>query len=84
MFDPTRHWRVALQRKMNAGAVVVREVTREDPAQVGFVDCDQVIQALSTNRADQTLNVRGLPGRSRRDDDILDAHVFHTPQKSRP
>ncbi len=39
-----------------------------------FSEKDQVIDALASNRADNSLSVRVLPGRSRSGDDLSDAH----------
>ena len=36
-----------------------------------------MVKAFQANRADQSFNVRRLPRRSKRDGDLLDAHVFH-------
>ncbi len=40
-----------------------------------FVQDDDVIEAVATNRSDQPFDVRILPGRSCRGDDFFDAHV---------
>ena len=49
MLDSTRHRSVSFQRRMSAGFVVVREIACQDPAQVGFVEHDHVIQAFATD-----------------------------------
>ena len=43
--------------------------------QMIFTEDDQVVQALVLNRSDDSLGVKILPGRTRRDDDLLDAHA---------
>ena len=45
---------------------------------MAFVENDDVVQALSTNRSDQTLDVWILSGRSPSGDNLLDAHVGYT------
>ncbi len=70
-----RHRNVPAKREMSSRFVIVREVTRQDSAQVSFAEHDHVIQTLAPDRANQSLNVGGLPGRPVRDDDFLDAHV---------
>ena len=42
---------------------------------MAFVEDDDVIQALSTNRSDQTLDVWILPGRSPSGDNLFNSHV---------
>ncbi len=55
--------------------MIVREVARENSSQVGFVEHDDMVDALSADTADQAFNVRILPWRSWRRDDFFDAHV---------
>jgi hypothetical protein len=43
---------------MGAGGVVVREVTALQASEVRFVEHDDVIEAFSTNRADDALGRR--------------------------
>jgi hypothetical protein len=40
-----------------------------------LVQDDHVIQHLTTNTANQTFHIRILPGRSRRNQDLFDAHM---------
>ena len=56
--------------------MIVREVAREDSSQVGFVEHDEMIEALAADTAVQPLNVRILPWRSWRSDDFFDAQVL--------
>ncbi len=49
MLDSTWHRCITPQRKMSAGFVIVREVARQDPAQVDFVEDDHMVQALATD-----------------------------------
>lgn len=43
---------------------------------MAFVDNDHVVEAFAPNRADDSFDVWGLPGRARGRDDFLDAHVL--------
>jgi len=56
---------VAMQRAMGSRSVVVRYVAPKHPQEMSFVEDDDVVEALPTDGADQTLAVGVLPGRSR-------------------
>ena len=51
-----------LEGTMRAMVMVIPQVALEDSLQVDFIEDDHVIQAFSSNRADQSLHVRILPG----------------------
>ncbi len=53
--DLARVRRVAIEGKMCSILVVVREVARENPSQVGFVENDDMFEALSANGTDDSL-----------------------------
>jgi len=53
--------RVPSQSEVAPGAVVVRQVRPEDPAQVPLVEHDHVVEALTADRADHSLSVWILP-----------------------
>ena len=48
--------------QMCPDVVVVGGIASEDPAQVGFAEDDDVIEAFPTDRTDQPLRVPVLPG----------------------
>src|SRR5260370_42438678 len=50
---------------------------------MALVEDDDVIQAFSADRTDETLSVRVLPGRSRRSDDLRDPHRSNAMTKCR-
>src|SRR5258708_30801061 len=50
---------------------------------MALVEDDDVIQAFSADRTDETLSVRVLPGRSRRGDDLRDPHRSNAMTKCR-
>ena len=61
-FDRSRNRCVTLQGHVSAVLVVVRQVLRQNPAEVGFAQDDDVVQALSTYGANHALGVGILPG----------------------
>jgi len=50
---------------------------RQGAAQVPFAEDEDVIQTLASDRADEPLGERILPGAVRRRQDFTDAHAFH-------
>ena len=65
---------VFVERQMRAGALIVVEIRGKDAAQIVLVDHNYMVQALAANRADDPLDIRILPGRSWRRNDLLDPH----------
>src|SRR5215813_2492405 len=68
---------VPTQRQVRADLIVVRSIRRENLPQVRFAEDQHPVQALATHRANQTLYIRVLPRRSRRDRSVADAHRPH-------
>ena len=62
---------------MRAGGVVVRKVTAQQTSEMPFVDHDDMIKAFASNRPDDALGERILPGRSRRDENLAHPQVGH-------
>ena len=60
-------------RQVSSRLLVVVEVRFQDAPQAGLIQDDHVIQAFSTNRADQSLNVGILPGRLRCRENLTNA-----------
>ena len=56
-----RYRRILLQGQVRACALVVFEIRLQDAMQTGFIPDDDMVQALATDRAYQSLNVRILP-----------------------
>ena len=54
--------RILPQGKMRSEFVVVAGVGREDPAQMGFAEDDDMIEAFAADRGDQSLRMPVLPG----------------------
>jgi hypothetical protein len=69
---------VVRERLMRARGVVVVEVFGEDPDQVGLAEHDDVVEALSADRANDSLDERVLPKRPWRDHDLFDSQVPET------
>ena len=59
--DRPPFWRVLLKCEMRPGAIVVARVRGEDPAEMPLVENDDVVQALSTQRANESLRKAVLP-----------------------
>jgi len=49
--------RILVQRQMCSAFVVIAGVGRKDPAQMGFTEDDDVIEAFTADRADQSLRM---------------------------
>src|SRR5258708_364460 len=62
------------ERQMRSGAAIVLEIGRQDAAQVGFVENDDVIETLAADRADDALDIGVLPRGARSGDDLVDPH----------
>ena len=58
----TRIGAVHLQRQMRTGAVVVGETTLQQAAEMLVTHHDDVVEKITADAADQTLDVRRLPG----------------------
>jgi hypothetical protein len=71
--DDAREESVVVQSAMRPRMVVIIEVAGQDALEVGFVDHDDMIQALPPDRADQPFDVGVLPRRPRRGQHFLDA-----------
>lgn len=71
--------RVLLEAEMRSTPMIVLPVGIEHAPQVRLVEDDDVIEALASNRADHTFDVRILPGTRRRGDNLGDAYAGQTP-----
>ena len=67
---------------MSPEFVVIVGIDGQNPAQVGFAQDHDMIQALAADRADQPLRVSVLPRRSRRRWSVPDAHGHKTSRYS--
>jgi hypothetical protein len=80
--DGSRLGRILVERKMRSRPVIIREVRSEQPPETLLIDNDDVIKKLPTNRSDQALDVRILPGRPGCGDHLVDAHVGNALSKT--
>ena len=89
LYDPARRGdldgpkvgRVFFEREMRARLMVIDEVAGQDAAQVPLAEDENVIQALASDRTDQALHERVLPGAVRRGENFLDPHALHSVPK---
>ena len=65
---------VFVERQMGARVVIVIDVRDQDPAQMPFVNNDHMVKTLAANRAEGPRDVRILPRRSWRRNDLCDPH----------
>ena len=54
--------RIFAQRQMRSQVVVIDGIGRKDPAQVDLAENDDVVQAFTADRADQSFRMPILPG----------------------
>lgn len=73
--DRTRGRRVLEKREMCARAHVVHDVVRQDSMEPCHAEDDHVIETLTPNGTDHTLDVGVLPGRPRGCANGLDVHA---------
>src|SRR4030081_3345573 len=59
---------------MGPRRIIIGGISASDPAQVRFAKHDHVVETFAADRADESLNVSILPGRSRRDRMVPNAH----------
>ena len=57
-FDLARDGRVAIEREMRAGFVIICEVRGQDAPEMLLVENDETIKALATDRSDDSLDIR--------------------------
>ncbi len=61
---------------MCSALFVVFEIIFQDPAQPSLMEDNDVIEAFSSNRSDQPLNIGVLPRALGRSQDFVNAHRF--------
>src|SRR6266480_4774807 len=66
---------------MCADLIVVRSIRRNDLPQVRLAEDQHPVQALAAHGATQTLHIRILPRRSRRNRSVADTHGPHPRRK---
>ena len=64
--DRAGHGTVVVQRPVSARVMVIGDVVAKNSAEVPLVEDQDMVEALSTDGADQPFTIRILPGRVRR------------------
>jgi hypothetical protein len=72
------------QRPVGAVSVIIFHILPKHPFKLPVVEDDHMVQALPSQRADQTLHVRILPGRPRGDEFRLHAQARDSAHELRP
>src|SRR5262245_37952011 len=78
--DPTdglywaRFRRIALQREMKPRAMIIKKLRPQHTAQRPFIKDDDMVQAFTANRTDDTFHVSSLPRRPRSAENFCDIH----------
>ena len=55
-------WTILVEREMRSRVMMILEIARQHAAQVTLAEDNDVIQAFTTDRPDETLNIWILPG----------------------
>ena len=58
----TRPWAVLVEREMRSGVMMILKIARQYAAQVTLFEDDNLIQAFTADRTNETLGVGVLPG----------------------
>jgi hypothetical protein len=74
LLNGTKKRRVLGKGEMRSDVVIVGGISRENPAQMGVAEDDDVIEAFPSDRANQPLRMPILPKRARGRRVISDAH----------
>ena len=65
---------VLVERSMSPQLIIIDGVLRQNPAQVRFAQGDHMVDALASDRSDQSFGERVLPRRAWSDRFVADAH----------
>ncbi len=69
--------RILLQGQMGSRIMVVAQIPSENGSQVALAENNDVVKALAPDGADDPLDIRILPGRARRCENLLDFESMH-------
>ena len=69
----SRLGRILLKCKMRPGAIVVPPVVRKDSAEMPLFENDHMIEALSTQRSNESLRIGILPRGARGNGNLVEA-----------
>ena len=70
--------RILLEREVGSRPVIVREVARQDAAQVAFAQDEDMVQTLTPDRADEPFREGVLPRALGRGQHFPDSQAFHS------
>ena len=84
LLNGARQRRVAVQRQVRPRLIVVDRVALQPSAQVALTERDDVIRALTPDRADDPFRERILPRRLPRADDVRDSEKAQRPPECSP
>ena len=79
--DFSFYWSVAIKGKVCSRLVIIVQVRSQYSPEVSLVQNDDMINALTPNRTNESLNVGILPRRPWSSQNFLDAHVADAPLK---
>src|SRR4051812_24649858 len=68
---------VFVERQVSSPTMVITAITGQRTDERMRIECNNVIQTLTPNRADNTFHVSSQPRRPWRREDLLNAHRFH-------
>src|SRR2546429_7976759 len=74
VLDGAMDRRVLVERPMSPQLVIVGGILRQNPAQMLFAQDNDVVDALASDRPDQSFGEAVLPRRARGDGLVTDAH----------
>jgi len=74
--ERSRDWGVFVQRQVSPESVVIRDIGRDDAAEMGLAEHDEMVQTFPSDRADRPFDTGILPRRSRCRRPIANAHGF--------
>jgi hypothetical protein len=72
--DLPREWTLFVEPQMGSGPMIVTEIPSQGSLQMPRVQDDEMVQAVSSYRADQAFSVRVLPGTAGRGEYFFSAH----------
>jgi len=72
---------VLVEREVSASPMIVREVCGQDASQMPLAKDDDMLQALASHRANESLREGILPRAVRGREDFLDPHALHSVPK---
>lgn len=73
------HRCVLPEGEMCANLIIIGGVSCQDPAQMRFAEHDDMVEALTSDRADETFNMAVLPRRAGRNGSVPDTHRSEPP-----